>query len=152
MKPRIATRAARDVVTVTRATSVATAAELMRRRHVGAVVVVDESNGHRMPRAVLTDRDIVVEVVAPGLDARTIAAGEIARRPLVTIDRGASPAEIVRAMAIHGVRRLPLVDATGALAGIVALDDVLLELAAPLVALGDLPVRERSFEAGTRPG
>ena len=53
-------------------------------------------------------------------------------------------------MSIQGVRRLPVVNADGTLAGIVALDDVLLDLVAPLVAVGDLANRERSFELHTR--
>ena len=150
MKSRIGSTCVRDVVTVTRATSIATAAGLMRKHHVGAVVVVDERDETRKPRGIVTDRDIVVEVVAAGLDAKSLTVGEIVQRPVVTVPADASCADVVREMSINGVRRMPVVDADGDLAGIVALDDVLLELVAPLVAAGDLAVRERRYEASTR--
>ena len=53
-------------------------------------------------------------------------------------------------MSLHGVRRLPVVERDGTLAGIVSLDDLLVELVAPLVAVGDLAGRERRFETHTR--
>lgn len=151
MQPRIQNTCVRDVVTVTRDTTVAAAAALMRKHHIGAVVVVDERDPARKPRGILTDRDVVVEVVAAGLDAKAITVGEIVQRPVVTVPASAACADVVREMSIHGVRRLPVVDADGALAGIVSLDDVLLELVGPLVAVGDLALRERRFEATTRP-
>jgi CBS domain-containing protein len=150
MKPTIGTTCVRDVVTVTPATGVAAAAALMRKHHIGAVVVVDERDLARKPKGVLTDRDIVVEVVAAGLDAKSISVGEILQRPVVTVSADATCADVVREMSINGVRRMPVVDADGGLVGIVALDDVLLELVTPLVALGDLASRERRFETVTR--
>ena len=150
MKPMNTTPCVRDVVTVTRGTTIAAAAALMRKHHIGALVVTEERRGARVPTGMLTDRDIVVEVVAAGLDARAITVGEIVQRPIVTVAADATRVEIARAMSIHGVRRMPVVDAAGALAGIVTLDDMLIELAAPLVAVGELPARERFYEAGTR--
>ena len=150
MKTGIGSTCVRDVVTVTRETSIAAAAALMRKHHVGALVIVDEHDPLRKPRGIVTDRDIVVEVVASGLDAKAIAIGEIVQRPVVTVTSDAPYADVVRAMSVHGVRRLPVVDAGGRLAGIVSLDDVLLELSGPLVAVGDLALRERRFDASTR--
>jgi len=139
-----------DVITVTRAASVMEAAALMRKFHVGAVVVVDDRAGKKVPVGILTDRDIVVEGVAAGLDPTTLAVGEIVQRPLATAMANWSSAAIVREMSIRGVRRLPVVNDDGSLAGIVSLDDVLLDLVTPLVAVADLAGRERSFEAHTR--
>jgi CBS domain-containing protein len=98
----------------------------------------------------LTDRDIVVEVVAAGLRPETVKVAEIVQRPLVTVRDDATYAETVRLMSQHGVRRLPVVTANGKLAGIVAVDDLLRQLAGPLVALSDLGGRERHFESETR--
>ena len=87
---------------------------------------------------------------ASASNASALAVGEIVQRPLVTITSEATCSQVVREMSIQGVRRLPVVNADGTLAGIVALDDVLLDLVAPLVAVGDLANRERSFELHTR--
>jgi CBS domain-containing protein len=138
------------VVTVTRDSSVAEAAALMREHHIGAVVVAESRDLARFPVGMLTDRDIVVEVVAAGLDAKTVRVGEIVQRPVVTVSADASCVDVVREMSIHGVRRMPVVDADGMLAGIVSLDDLLLQLVTPLVAVGDLAFRERRFESNTR--
>jgi hypothetical protein len=65
----------RDVVCGSRDTFVADAATLMRRRHVGNVIVIDQIDGKRVPVGIVTDRDIVVEVVAAGLDPKLIKLG-----------------------------------------------------------------------------
>ena len=67
----------RDVVCCARDTSIVDAAELMRHRHIGNVIVVDQSGGKRVPVGIVTDRDIVVEVVAAGLDPKTIKLGDL---------------------------------------------------------------------------
>ena len=150
MNQRVGNVCGRNVVTVAPGTSVAEAAALMRKHHVGSVVIVEDQAGAQIPTGIVTDRDIVVEVVAACLDASALAVGEIVQRPLVTITSEATCSQVVREMSIQGVRRLPVVNADGTLAGIVALDDVLLDLVAPLVAVGDLANRERSFELHTR--
>jgi CBS domain-containing protein len=140
----------RKVVTVSAAANVAEAAVLMREHHIGTIVVTDARDGTVVPVGILTDRDIVVETVASGLDPETVKVGEIAQRRLVTVTSDTSCSQVVREMAINGVRRLPVVNADGTLGGIVSLDDVLIELVTPLVAVGDLVARERRFEAAVR--
>ena len=116
----------RDAVSAAVDAPVATVAALMRQQHVGAVVIVDagEGTGDRVT-GILTDRDLVVEVLATGLDPSTITAGDIMRRRLVTVSESSSIEEAVEAMRDNGVRRLPVVDEEGSLAGIVAADDIL---------------------------
>jgi len=99
---------------------------------------------------VVTDRDIVVEVVAAGLDPKVIKLGDLVLGTLTTIEESASYSETVRRLAIKGVRRMPVVDATGGLVGIITLDDILHQLAAPLAALSELAGRGRRFEAVSR--
>jgi CBS domain-containing protein len=140
----------RNVVCATRDTTVAEAANLMRHNHVGDVVVVDETDGRRTPLGIVTDRDIVVEVVAAGLDAKGIRLGDLAIARLSTVDENDSSAEVVRLMAAKGVRRLPVVDAAGALVGIVTIDDLLPQLVAQLAQISDLPVRAREHEREAR--
>ena len=140
----------RNVVCATRSTTIAAAAALMRKSHVGNVVLVDESAGGRRPVGIVTDRDIVIEVVAAGLDPAQVALSEVALRPLVTIGESASHGEAVRAMAAQGVRRLPVIDGDGNLFGIITLDDLLRQLALPLAELSELAVREIRYETRTR--
>jgi CBS domain-containing protein len=140
----------RNVVRVAADATVAEAAVLMREHHVGAVVVVDPKNDER-PIGIITDRDIVVEVVAAGLTPEALLVSEIIQRPIVTIRDGATFTDVVREMSINGVRRLPVVDEEQALVGIASLDDMLEDLAGALVAAADLATRGRRFEFNTRP-
>ncbi|HEX6137307.1 MAG TPA: CBS domain-containing protein [Casimicrobiaceae bacterium] len=140
----------RNVVTVAREATVSEAAALMRQYHIGAVLVADERADGKIPAGILTDRDIVVEIVAAGLDATSVKVGELMQRPVTTITESADYGETVRLMAVNGVRRMPVVDARGRLVGIITVDDILRQLAGPLVALADLAVRERHYETETR--
>jgi CBS domain-containing protein len=140
----------RDVVTVAPHTSVVEACALMRKHHVGAVVVVEETASGKRPLGVLTDRDIAVEVVALRLAPESLKVSEVVQRDVTTIREDAGYAETVRLMSINGVRRMPGVDERGNLVGIITVDDVLRQIAAPLVALSDLVARERNFAQATR--
>jgi CBS domain-containing protein len=139
-----------NVVCASRDTTVNDAASMMRQHHVGDVIIVEQKNGHRVPVGIVTDRDIVVEVIAAGLDPATFKLGDLLRAPLVTVEEKASYAETVRLMSIKGVRRMPVVGKSGELVGIITLDDMLWQLAAPLAALSGLSGRERQFETLTR--
>ena len=101
------------------------AARLMREHHVGSLVVVKEGDPDRTPVGIITDRDIVVEVVAAGLDARVLTVGEIMGRELVTAREQDNVLDILRVMRRRGIRRMPVVTASGSLAGIVTIDDLL---------------------------
>jgi len=140
----------RSVVCATSDTTAADAAKLMRQHHIGNVVVVDRQDGDRTPLGVVTDRDLVVEVVAAGLDPAVLKLGDLLVGRLVTAEESTSYAETIRIMALHGVRRLPVVNGSGFLVGIVSVDDLLPQLASPLAALADLAGRSRRYEMQTR--
>ena len=70
--------------------------------------------------------------------------------PITSIDEDAGYAETVRLMSVNGVRRMPVVDKRGTLVGIITVDDILRQLAGPLVVLSDLATRERQYEAEVR--
>ena len=115
----------RDVVAADSATNLAEAARLMRDNHVGSLVVVDERNP-RKPVGIITDRDIVTKVVAGEVDARTLTIGEVVvGRPLTSVPEAEPVITAFRLMRHHGVRRLPVVNSAGELAGIVSFDDLL---------------------------
>jgi CBS domain-containing protein len=136
----------REVVIARRDTPIAEAARLMRELHVGSLVVVGDRGAERVPVGILTDRDIVIAVVAKELDPRSLTAGEVMAAELLTVREQDSISDALRLMREKGVRRVPVVTAGGALAGILTLDD-LLELAAEELgafvrAIGREKVRE----------
>ena len=141
----------REVVVVTRETTIANAARLMRQHHVGDVVVVMEEGGLRTPLGILTDRDIVVETVAAELDPAALTVGEIMVQDLATVQESTGVFEAIRYMRDKGVRRMPVVNEGGDLIGILALDDLIDLLAEELGALARLIAREQNREASLRP-
>jgi CBS domain-containing protein len=104
----------------------------MREEHVGALVVVVDENGQRRVRGVVTDRDIVMAVVATGLDPEPLLLEDIMSVRLITAKETDSLLDLMRAMREHGVRRVPVVGEQGELLGIVTMDDVLKVLALEL--------------------
>jgi CBS domain-containing protein len=136
----------RNVVCATCDATIVEAAHLMRSNHVGDVIIVDEADKERRPIGIVTDRDIVVEVISAGLDPNLVKLGDLLLRPLVTVDEHTGYAETIRVMTAKGVRRMPVVNEAGMLVGIVTLDDVLHQLAIPLAELSELAIRERSHE------
>ena len=113
----------RQVVVAERSTPLNEVAQLMRKEHVGSVVVLDD--GGRKPLGIVTDRDLVVEVMAPGLDARTITAGEVMTPSPAVTHENDDALWALKTMRERGVRRLPVVDEAGAMTGIVSLDDLM---------------------------
>ena len=141
----------RDSVTVVgRDSPIQEAAALMRRYHIGAVVVVDIVDGAQIPVGIVTDRDIVVGVVAMGLDPRELTAGDIMSDELVTVPENVELYDLMATMREKGVRRMPVIDAKGVLAGIVSLDDLLPLVAQELADLARLPLIGRKRECASR--
>jgi len=140
----------REVVIAQRETTVLEASRLMRQYHVGDLVVVDETDGKRAPVGIVTDRDLVLEVVSMELDAAVLTVGDIMGLELATVRESDGVFETIRYMRTKGVRRLPVVSSQGALIGIVTLDDVLELLAEEMSELSQLISRERRHEKQTR--
>jgi CBS domain-containing protein len=141
----------RDVVTVHVEDTVLQAAKVMRQEHVGDVVVIDLRDGKTVPVGILTDRDVVVELVAPELDPSAMTVGDIMVPDLAKVKEGAGVFETIQAMCDKGVRRLPVVtDDEQELAGIVTLDDIMMLLAEEFGALTRLVTCERNNEASLR--
>ncbi len=114
----------RTVVIVSRETTLAEAAKLMREHHVGSLVVSKSTYG-RKPLGIVTDRDMVVEVMAADLDYRTLTVGEIMGDKLVIAKESDDTLDTLKLMRASGVRRIPVVTDKGDLAGIVTVDDLL---------------------------
>jgi len=105
------------------------AAEQMRDKHVGALVVVD---GGGRPIGMLTDRDIACRVVAAARDPASTSVESAMSGDLATIRRDRTIDEAVFSMRKNGVRRLPILDAEGKLSGLVAFDDLVVLIAGEL--------------------
>lgn len=140
----------REVVFATREMSLPEAARLMREYHVGALLVVDEINGKRVPVGIVTDRDIVIEVIAQSLDLDDFSVGDIMGPQLVSVQEKDGVFETIRLMRTKGVRRIPVVNQEGGLVGIISADDILDLLADEMAELAKVAPREQEREAKTR--
>jgi len=140
----------REVVITEKSVSMVDAAKLMRTHHVGDLVVVEEKAGRKHPVGIVTDRDIVVEVVAPGVNVDALTVGDIMGPEVATVRESEGLFEALRYMRDKGVRRMPVVDRDGALVGILTLDDLLSLLAEELTELAKLVSHERQREATVR--
>lgn len=124
-----------EVITIDRSHTLQQAATLMREHHVGALVVTAATQGGAEAVGIVTDRDLVVEGMAHGLDGAGVEVGRLATGKLVSVPGTASVDDAIAAMQKDGVRRLLVVTAEGHLEGIVSLDDLLDALAAEMVGL-----------------
>lgn len=116
----------RHVVAIRRHEELATAAWMMRERNVGCLVVVESAGaiGGERPIGMLTDRDIVTNVIARDSDPHTIIVDDVMTRHPVTVWASASVDDALQRMRNDGVRRVPVVDDRGRLVGILAMDDI----------------------------
>ncbi len=121
-----------DPACVRASETVRDAAQIMAERGVGAVPVCGEDN--RL-KGMITDRDIVVKVLAAGHDPRAVTAGELAQGETVTIGADDDANEIMKTMAEHKIRRLPVIDGQR-LVGMISQADVARAL--PHAQVGDL--------------
>ncbi len=142
----------RNVVTTRKSDELTRAAELMRERHVGYLVVVepDLADGLDRPVGVITDRDIVVAVVARGADPRALLVGEVMTQKPVTVSESDPIEKALREMRRIGVRRVPVLGSRGELCGVLSLDDVLDVLAEEIGNLAGSVRSERRIEGALR--
>lgn len=101
------------------------AAQLMREQHVGFLVVYRKGDELRTPIGVLTDRDLVLAVMARDVSPRSVTVQDVMTRQPLVANESDELSDMLQAMRLAGVRRLPVVNERGALAGIMAIDDTL---------------------------
>ncbi|MEK0436016.1 MAG: hypothetical protein RL369_2065 [Pseudomonadota bacterium] len=126
---------------------IAEVAALMRRHHVGDVVVVDnQQDGARVPIGIVTDRDILVETLALDVDPKMFSAAELMSSPVTTVQEDANLNEALGVMRGKKIRRLPVVNRAGGLFGMITSDDVINLIASELAMVAGLiveqPIRE----------
>jgi len=98
-------------------------AELMVENDCGEIPVVDNM-ASMLPVGVITDRDITCRTVAVGINPLTMTVGECMTSPCITVTPDMHLEECCRVLEENKIRRVPVVDASGACCGIVALADI----------------------------
>ena len=114
----------RAVACIDNTADLSAAAQMMRERHVGFLIVYRAGDELRRPIGVLTDRDIVIEVLAKQVAADALTVEDVMTRQPVIANEGEELADVLQGMRMAGIRRVPVVDARGALLGVLAIDDV----------------------------
>lgn len=142
----------KEVAVISPTAPIEEAARLMRNYHVGSVVVVETSElGGLFPVGLLTDRDIVVELVADGVDIHKVSVKDIMSPKPITALHTASLDELVQLMQSHRIRRVPIVDDKNHLVGFVSLDDLFEKVGHELATLSQLYRYQQQLEREVRP-
>ena len=108
-----------DVVTASIDESVHELAAMMHDEDVGSIVITDNE-----PVGIVTDRDLTMQVLGEQADPDELMAEDVMSDGLQTIEHDAGFYEATELMSEHGIRRLPVTDADGALHGIITADDL----------------------------
>jgi len=140
----------REVVVIKTDASISEAVKLMRQYNVGDIVVVAQRGIHSVPVGILTDRDLVIEIMAKEVDPQSVTVGDVMSTTLVTAREEEELVDVVHRMRNKGVRRVPIVNEQGGLEGIIAVDDVLSLLAEQITGLAELVRKELQHERTTR--
>jgi CBS domain-containing protein len=139
-----------DVVCCARSTRIVEAAKLMRKHHTGDLIVVDDPEEARVPAGILTDRDIVVEVLGNDRDPAKTTVADVMTSALVIAHEGEDTAVAVERMHKHGVRRIPVVNRHGGLIGVFTLDDALKLHAARAAEFVEIAAKGQTRESRNR--
>ena len=140
----------RSLVAAQRSNSLQMAAALMRRHHVGALLVTDDEPNSDRAIGIITDRDLVVQVIADGISPEKRTIGEVMTPGISTISETSDVHEAIEVMRSDGIRRLAVADEDGTLLGVLSFDDVIDAIAVELSGLADSIRSEREREIDKR--
>jgi CBS domain-containing protein len=115
----------RAVVAIASSADAADAAKSMRDEHVGFLIVYREGDALQRPIGVLTDRDLVLGVMAREVDPHAVTVDDVMTRQPLIANEGDELSDMLQGMRLAGIRRVPVVDTRGALVGIMAIDDAI---------------------------
>jgi CBS domain-containing protein len=141
----------REVIIVEPTVSVTGAAELMRHHHVGDLVVIEKEGEEAIPIGIITDRDIVIEVMAQKLDPDSLIVKDIMSTDPVSVPVTTSLLDTLELMKQRGVRRVLVVADDGSLQGLLSADDAIELIAEQLNDLTQLVNREVTREQKQHP-
>jgi CBS domain-containing protein len=128
----------REVIVVQPSERASQVAKIMLENDVGTVVVVEGHGAHQRPIGMLTDRDLVLEIMANELNGEEVPVEEIMCREIILIKELDELPVAVRTMQDLGIRRLPVVDQEGFLRGIISASDIQKILARGILALAEI--------------
>ena len=126
----------RHAVIVGKSDSVYRAAELMCDQHVDYIVVIESLGGNNIPVGMVSDHDIVVDMIAKRLDLQAAAVGDVMHAPLLVADEQDLVMTTLKRMRHENERCIPVVTASGALLGILSIDEILDMLSEQLNDIG----------------
>jgi CBS domain-containing protein len=138
----------REVVAIPAGADLLSAAQLMREKHVGFLVVTESLGEDRPPGVcgVLTDRDIVVAVVAKSANPAALRVADVMTRNPLMIGEDHSVDAALEFMRTNGVRRVPVLNAHRHLTGVLSVDDILDTLATQLTRVAETAQSEQRIE------
>jgi CBS domain-containing protein len=140
-----------NVVTIGAQADIAEAATALRQSHVGDVIVTELRQGRPHAIGIITDRDIVVEVLAQNVDPGTLTVGDVMSTDLLTLREDNSVETALREMARAGVRRAPVVASDQTLVGVLSVDDAIAHLATLMHHVANAIGSEQRIETESRP-
>jgi CBS domain-containing protein len=123
----------------------------MRDQHVGDVVVTGPHPAGEEPLGILTDRDIVLELLARDVSIDAVTCGDVMSADLATVDAGDEILDAIETMQSRAVRRLPVLGPKGELAGMLSLDDLVAALSEAIGGLWPVVRRQQRAERERRP-
>ncbi len=132
----------REVITTSKDASLIAVSKLMRDYNIGSVVIVESKQDTIVPIGIITDRDIVYEVLALDIPIDSPCVNDIMSYEMVIAREQDGLWESIQRMRSRGVRRMPVVDDKGSLVGIISVDDLLELLSDELSNLSQLITRE----------
>lgn len=140
-----------NVATISKDNDIVEAAAKMRDEHVGDLIVVEQRETRNVPVGIITDRDIVVGIVARRAKPDEITVGDAMTTTLLTVKEDNGVDFALREMSRAGVRRAPVLDDDGALIGVISIDDAIDHISAQLSHIAAAIRAEQRAEAKTRP-
>ena len=146
---KIGTVCSRNPVTASVSASLADVARLMYENNVGTVIVTSNPADRPVASGIVTDRDIVRAQLTHAADLSRLNAAEVMTRDPLVVCEDDSTEDALRRMRERGVRRAPVISASGALTGIVSTDDLIAHLAQEFGALARLLERQAGRGVGT---
>ena len=140
-----------NVATISADADIFTAALRMREAHVGDLIVVEQRGGRVVPVGIITDRDIVVGIVAKKAQPELVRVGDAMSAELLTVHEDSGIEFALREMRRVGVRRVPVLGDDRELVGVLSIDDVIDHIAVELGHIADVIRLEQQAETTARP-
>jgi len=141
----------RSVTIIGKHDSIRKASKLMRKHHTRDILVVELRNGERIPVGIITDRDIVIQVLAIDVEIDDISIEDVMSYKLITANENDDLMNTIRRMRINTVRRIPIVNQAGGLVGVLSTDDILDIITEQLMDIDQINFNDKKREKGYRP-